>query len=45
MIPLKPKTLRLGLLLAQDIRVTGIENGHGGAAEQLSAGGTQLNLS
>ncbi|KAI9167749.1 60S ribosomal protein L10-A [Paramyrothecium foliicola] len=34
----------LGLLVAQDIGVTGIEDGHGGAAEELSAGGAQLNL-
>lgn len=28
----------------QDVRVTGIEDGHGGAAEELTAGGTELNL-
>lgn len=29
---------------SEDVRVTGIENGHGGATEQLSAGGTKLDL-
>ena len=28
----------------QDVRVTGIEDGHGGAAEELTAGGTELDL-
>lgn len=31
-------------LLAQDIGVTSVEDGHGGAAEELTAGGTKLNL-
>jgi hypothetical protein len=31
-------------LAAKDVGVTGIEDGHGRAAEELSAGGTQLNL-
>jgi hypothetical protein len=29
---------------SEDIGVTGIEDGHGGATEQLTAGGTKLNL-
>lgn len=28
----------------EDVRVTGIEDGHGGATEQLTAGGTKLDL-
>ena len=31
-------------LVAEDVRVTGIQDGHGGATEELSEGGTQLNL-
>lgn len=31
-------------LLTQDIGVTSVEDGHGGAAEELTAGGTKLNL-
>lgn len=34
----------LHLLVAEDIRVTSIEDGQGGAAEELSAGGAELNL-
>lgn len=34
----------LSLLVAEDIRVTGIDDGQGGAAEELTAGGTELNL-
>jgi hypothetical protein len=29
---------------SEDIGVTGIEDGHGGATEQLTAGGTKLDL-
>ena len=35
---------RLVLLVAEDIRVTGVEDGHGGAAEELATGGAKLNL-
>lgn len=35
---------RLGLLVGEDIGVTGIKDGHGAAAEQLTAGSAQLNL-
>lgn len=34
----------LSLLVAEDIGVTGIEDSHGRAAEELTAGGTELNL-
>lgn len=34
----------LSLLVAEDIGVTSIEDGHGGATEELTAGGTELNL-
>lgn len=34
----------LSLLIGEDIRVTGVENGHGAAAEELTTGGTELNL-
>lgn len=37
-------TQRLSLLIAQDIRVTSVEDGEGGAAVQLSAGGAELDL-
>jgi len=33
------------LLLAQNIRITGVEHSHGGAAEELSAGDAQIDLS
>lgn len=29
---------------SEDVGVTGIENGHGGAAEELTTGGTKLDL-
>lgn len=32
------------LLVGQDVRVTGIQDGHGRAAEELSAGSAELNL-
>ncbi|KAL2292140.1 hypothetical protein FJTKL_10784 [Diaporthe vaccinii] len=32
-------------LLAEDVGVTSVEDGHGGASEELSAGSTQLDLS
>lgn len=31
-------------LTAEDVGVTGIQDSHGGAAEELTAGSTQLNL-
>jgi hypothetical protein len=31
-------------LVGQDIRVTSIENGHGGTAEELATGSSQLDL-
>jgi hypothetical protein len=34
----------LGLLVAEDIRVTSVDDGQGRAAEELTAGGTELNL-
>lgn len=37
------KTAHL-LSASEDVGVTGIEDGHGGATEQLTAGGTQLDL-
>ena len=36
-----PRLLRVG---AQDVGVTSVEDGHGRAAEELTAGGTKLNL-
>lgn len=50
--PILPRTPRnaelpcgnLSLLVAQDVGVTGIEDGHGGATEELTASGAQLNL-
>lgn len=35
---------RLSNLVAEDVGVTSVENGEGGAAEELTAGGTELNL-
>jgi hypothetical protein len=35
---------RLSLLLAEDVAVTSVQDGHGRAAEELSAGGTKLDL-
>lgn len=32
------------LLVSEDVGVTSVEDGHGGAAEELTAGGTELNL-
>lgn len=34
----------LSLLVAEDVGVTSVENGHGGASEELTAGGTELDL-
>lgn len=31
-------------LLAEDVGVTSVKDGHGGATEELTAGGTELNL-
>lgn len=36
---------RLSLLVAEDVGVTSVENGHGGASEKLAGSGTKLNLS
>ena len=36
--------LNLSRLVVEDVTVTGIEDGHGGAAEELAAGGAELNL-
>jgi len=36
--------LDLSLLVAEDVGVTSVKDGHGGAAEELSAGDTELNL-
>jgi hypothetical protein len=41
-IPALP--LDLSLLVVEDITVTSIQNGHGGAAEELAASGAELNL-
>ena len=35
---------RLSNLVAEDVGVTSVEDGKGGAAEELTAGGTELNL-
>lgn len=35
---------RLSSLVAKDIGVTSVEDGHGGAAEELTAGSAELNL-
>lgn len=40
--PLKERSV-LGVL-GQDVGITGIEDSHGGATEELTAGGTELNL-
>lgn len=37
-------SILLGLLAAEDVGVTGVKNGHGGATEELTAGGTELDL-
>jgi hypothetical protein len=34
----------LGLLVAKDVGVTGIDDGHGGAPEELTASGAKLEL-
>lgn len=43
--PSRRSSTTLGSLLAEDVGVTSVEDGHGGAAEELSAGSTQLDLS
>ena len=40
----RQKSAFLSGLVAEDIRVTGIQDGHGGATEELSEGSAQLNL-
>ena len=35
----------LSLLVVEDVAVTSVQDGHGGAAEELAAGGAELNLS
>lgn len=37
-------TTLLNLFAAEDVGVTGVKDGHGGATEELTAGGTELNL-
>jgi hypothetical protein len=34
----------LGLLVGKNVGVTSVKDGHGAAAEELTAGGTELNL-
>ncbi len=34
----------LSLLVVEDVAVTSVQDGHGGAAEELAAGGAELNL-
>ena len=36
--------LGLSLLVVEDITVTSVQDGHGGAAEELAASGAELNL-
>jgi len=43
-MPYTAVSIRLGLLVAKDVGVTGINDGHGGAPEQLTAGGAELQL-
>jgi hypothetical protein len=38
------RTLRLCDGGSEDVGVTGIDDGHGGATEELTGGGTELNL-
>jgi len=38
------KHIRLSGLRGEDVGVTGIKDGHGGAPEELTASGTKLNL-
>ena len=40
----RQKSAFLSGLVAEDVRVTGIQDGHGGATEELSEGSAQLNL-
>lgn len=35
---------RLSLLVGQDVGITGIENSHGSAAEELTAGSAEFDL-
>lgn len=45
MQPFFPFRVRLlGLLVAEDIGVTSVEDGQGAAAEQLTTGSTELDL-
>jgi hypothetical protein len=44
-IPIKRSSNQLLSLLAEDVRVTSVEDGHGGASEKLSASSTELDLS
>jgi hypothetical protein len=49
-LPLTPKknhslsARHLSLLVAEDVGVTSVEDSHGGASEELTAGGTELDL-
>lgn len=40
----KPRLGIIRLLLAENVGVTGIQDGHDGAAEELTAGGAKFNL-
>jgi len=40
----KSEGANLGLLVGKDIGVTSVEDGHGAATEELTAGGTELDL-
>jgi hypothetical protein len=44
-ILIKKSSNTLLSLLAEDVGVTSVEDGHGGASEEFSAGSTQLDLS
>lgn len=41
---LNSSLLHLSLLVVEDITVTSVQDGHGGAAEELAASGAELNL-
>lgn len=40
----KPQVGKVRLLLAQNVGITGIQNSHDGAAEELTAGGAHFDL-
>jgi hypothetical protein len=43
-LPQSKTSSRLSLLVAEDVGVTSVEDGHGRAAEELTASSTELNL-